>query len=116
MPQLTGSVLEHASYHHGETNLHATIINLAQDYVGSNNLNLLNPHGQFGSRHQVCQRHWRHHSMIFTFVFEQGGKDAAAARYINVSPQHWLRSIFNPVDDNLLQFLNEDGQDVEPEW
>ena len=38
------------------------IIGLAQDFVGSNNINLLFPSGQFGTR-------------------LQGGKDAASARW-----------------------------------
>lgn len=61
--QLAGSVAEHSAYHHGEQSLMSTIINLAQNYVGSNNLNLLQPIGQFGTR-------------------LQGGKDAASPRYI----------------------------------
>jgi DNA topoisomerase-2 len=61
--QLAGSVAEHSAYHHGETSLMATIINLAQNFVGSNNINLLQPIGQFGTR-------------------LAGGKDAASPRYI----------------------------------
>ena len=48
--QLAGSVGEKSAYHHGEASLMGTIINLAQDYVGSNNINLLLPNGQFGTR------------------------------------------------------------------
>ena len=51
--QLAGSVAEHSAYHHGEASLMGTIIGLAQDYVGSNNINLLLPNGQFGTRLQV---------------------------------------------------------------
>ena len=61
--QLAGYVAEHTAYHHGEASLTATIVAMAQDFVGSNNLNLLQPLGQFGTR-------------------LQGGKDAASARYI----------------------------------
>lgn len=61
--QLAGSVAEKSAYHHGEASLMGTIINLAQNYVGSNNINLLMPNGQFGTR-------------------LQGGKDAASPRYI----------------------------------
>jgi len=61
--QLAGSVAELSAYHHGEASLMSTIINLAQNYVGSNNINLLMPNGQFGTR-------------------LQGGKDAASPRYI----------------------------------
>ena len=50
--QLAGSVAEKSAYHHGEASLMATIINLAQNFVGSNNLNLLLPIGQFGTRLQ----------------------------------------------------------------
>ena len=54
--QLAGYVSEHAAYHHGEASLASTIVNLAQDYVGSNNINLLVPSGQFGTRLQVSYR------------------------------------------------------------
>ena len=60
--QLAGYVSEHGAYHHGEASLQGTIVNMAQDYVGSNNINLLQPIGQFGTRHQ-------------------GGKDSAQPRY-----------------------------------
>ena len=59
--QLAGSVSEKSAYHHGEASLLGTIIGLAQNYVGSNNINLLMPIGQFGTR-------------------LAGGKDAASAR------------------------------------
>ena len=48
--QLAGYVSEQTAYHHGEVSLHSTIINMAQDFVGSNNLPILFPSGQFGSR------------------------------------------------------------------
>lgn len=48
--QLAGYVSEHSAYHHGENSLAQTIIGLAQDYVGSNNINMLEPLGQFGTR------------------------------------------------------------------
>ena len=63
MAQLAGAVGEQTAYHHGEESLAGTIIKLAQDYVGSNNINLLQPNGQFGTR------------LV-------GGKDSASARYI----------------------------------
>ncbi|CAJ1400545.1 unnamed protein product [Effrenium voratum] len=61
--QLSGYVAENSAYHHGEASLQGTIIGMAQTFVGSNNINLLEPRGQFGSR-------------------LQGGKDHAASRYI----------------------------------
>ena len=46
--QLSGFVSDKTSYHHGEASLQGTIIGLGQTFVGSNNLNLLHPSGQFG--------------------------------------------------------------------
>ena len=43
--QLAGYVSENASYHHGEASLQGAIIGMAQDFVASNNVNLLYPVG-----------------------------------------------------------------------
>lgn len=51
--QLAGYIAEHSAYHHGDASLCASIIGMAQDFVGSNNINLLVPSGQFGTRIQV---------------------------------------------------------------
>ncbi|EEA06619.1 DNA gyrase/topoisomerase IV, A subunit family protein [Cryptosporidium muris RN66] len=93
--QLAGYVAEHSAYHHGEASLQSTIVNMAQDFVGSNNLNLLQPCGQFGSR-------------------KEGGKDASAARYIFTKLSTWTRYIFPEADDPLLIYLQDDGQQIEP--
>jgi DNA topoisomerase II len=95
--QLAGYVAEHSAYHHGEQSLCATIIGLAQDFVGSNNINLLEPVGQFGTR-------------------LQGGKDAASPRYITTYLTQFSRLLYREEDDALLNFLNDDGQAIEPEW
>mmetsp|Transcript_37329 Transcript_37329/g.93759 ORF Transcript_37329/g.93759 Transcript_37329/m.93759 type:complete len:1470 (+) Transcript_37329:226-4635(+) len=95
--QLVGYTSEQTAYHHGETSLENTIINLAQDFVGSNNLNLLVPSGQFGTR------------ML-------GGEDHAASRYIYTRLAQCARLAFHPDDDRVLKYLDEDGQSVEPEW
>ncbi|XP_021233800.1 DNA topoisomerase 2-alpha isoform X2 [Numida meleagris] len=95
--QLAGSVAEMSSYHHGEASLMMTIINLAQNFVGSNNLNLLQPIGQFGTR-------------------LHGGKDSASPRYIFTMLSPLARLLFPPMDDNVLRFLYDDNQRVEPEW
>ena len=48
--QFAGYISEHSAYHHGEASLLGTIVNMAQTFVGSNNVNLLEPIGQFGTR------------------------------------------------------------------
>lgn len=93
--QLAGYCAEHTAYHHGEAALHATIVKMAQDYVGSNNLPLLQPIGQFGTR-------------------LRGGRDAASARYIFTKVAHVARLLFPPVDDPLLEHCVDDGLEVEP--
>lgn len=93
--QLTGSVAEMSAYHHGEVSLSMTIINLAQNYVGSNNVNLLVPSGQFGTR-------------------LLGGKDSASPRYIFTYMSPLTRLIFHPQDDPLLDYQYDDNQKIEP--
>ncbi|XP_007893690.1 DNA topoisomerase 2-beta isoform X2 [Callorhinchus milii] len=95
--QLAGSVAEMSAYHHGEQALMMTIVNLAQNFVGSNNVSLLQPIGQFGTR-------------------LHGGKDAASPRYIFTMLSPLARLLIPQVDDNLLKFLYDDNQRVEPEW
>jgi DNA topoisomerase-2 len=48
--QFTGYVSEQSCYHHGEASLNQAIVGMAQNFVGSNNINLLEPSGQFGTR------------------------------------------------------------------
>jgi len=93
--QLVGYVSEQSAYHHGEQSLSSTIVNLAHDFVGSNNINLLLPIGSFGSR-------------------LQGGKDAASPRYIYTGLNPITRMIFHEHDDPLLEYLTEDNQSIEP--
>lgn len=95
--QLAGYISEHAAYHHGEASLNGTITGLAQDFPGSNNLPLMVPAGQFGSR-------------------LQGGKDAASPRYIHTHLQRYARDIFIKEDDGLLPAQDDDGTPIEPEY
>jgi len=95
--QLAGAVGELSAYHHGEASLMSTIVNLAQDFVGSNNINLLLPVGQFGTR-------------------LQGGKDSASPRYIFTQLNPVTKALFPSDDEHVLRFLYEENQRIEPEW
>jgi DNA topoisomerase-2 len=95
--QLAGYISEHTAYHHGEASLYGSIISLAQDFVGSNNINLLRPEGAFGTR-------------------LMGGKDSGAPRYILTYMQDILRLIFNKHDDVILNYVVDEGETVEPEY
>ena len=94
--QFAGYVSEHSSYHHGEASLQAAIIGLAQNFIGSNNINLLNPNGQFGTR------------ML-------GGKDAGAARYIHTQVNSLTALIYHTHDLPLFNYLDDDGFKIEPD-
>lgn len=94
--QLAAYVSEHSAYHHGEASLQGTIIALAQDFVGSNNINLLRPNGQFGTR-------------------IQGGKDAASARYIHTLLNPVTHAVFHRDDSEVLDYnVDDDDLPVEP--
>nr|XP_023021759.1 DNA topoisomerase 2 [Leptinotarsa decemlineata] len=95
--QLVGSVIEKSGYHHGDTSLAMTIVGMAQNYVGSNNINLLEPRGQFGTR-------------------LTGGKDSASPRYIFTKMSPLTRLIFHPHDDALLKHEYDDNVKIEPYW
>jgi len=93
--QFSGYVSEHSGYHHGEASLNAAIVNMAQNFVGSNNINLFVPNGQFGSR-------------------MMGGKDSASERYIFTLLSGITRRLFPEADDPVLTYLDDDGTPVEP--
>jgi DNA topoisomerase-2 len=95
--QFAGYVSEHACYHHGETSLGGAIIGMAQTFVGSNNINLLMPCGQFGTRNL-------------------GGNEAASVRYIFTRLNPMTRFLFPKEDDAVLNYLDDDGTQIEPEY
>lgn len=95
--QLAGFVAEKTNYHHGEQCLYDTITKMAQDFIGSNNMPLLAKEGQFGT-------------------LNNGGKDAANARYIFTKLASVTRHLFRKEDDALLTYLNDDGEPIEPEY
>ena len=95
--QLAGYVGEKSAYHHGETSLHEAIIGMSQDFVGSNNIELLEPKGQFGSR-------------------LMGGHDSASPRYIFTNLSELAFHIYNPLDNPLFEYNEDDGKKIEPLW
>jgi DNA topoisomerase-2 len=95
--QLAGYVSEHSCYHHGEQSLCDAIVGMAQNYVGSNNINLLFPSGQHGTR-------------------LMGGKDSASPRYIFTRLEQIVDKLYNQYDCAILNYLDDDGTPVEPDW
>lgn len=95
--QLAGYVSEHSGYHHGEMSLIKSIIGMAQEFVGSNNANVLMPNGQFGTR-------------------LMGGKDHASERYIFTALNPLTKFIFREEDKAILNYNDDDGLKVEPEY
>lgn len=95
--QLAAYVSENSAYHHGESSLQGAITAMAQDFVASNNINLLAPLGSFGSRIHA-------------------GKDASQPRYIHTQLRTITGKIFNKEDFDLLNYLDDDGFPVEPEY
>lgn len=89
-----GKISSHTNYHHRGTAMEDTIIGMAADYAGCSNINLLLPHGQFGTRHKHA---------------------AASAAYPKVclnAPIHEL--LFPPADDMVLSHVVDEGKMVEP--
>ena len=95
--QFSGYVSENSCYHHGEESLNKAIVGMAQNFIGSNNINLLFPSGQFGSR-------------------IKGGQDASSPRYIFTRLEKIARCIFPEQDDKILRYLDDDGTPVEPQF
>lgn len=82
-------------YHHGADSLGNTIIRMAQTFVGSQNINLFYPSGQFGTR-------------------VSGGDDCGATRYIFSRLASLTRTLFSPYDDEILTLLEDEGATTEP--
>jgi DNA topoisomerase II len=48
--RLAAAIAAKMDYHHGEASMAGAIATMAQDFAGKNNMNLLEPRGQFGER------------------------------------------------------------------
>ncbi|KAL8764994.1 MAG: hypothetical protein Q9194_006737 [Teloschistes cf. exilis] len=94
--ELAGQVMGMTAYAHGEASIYSTITGLAQTFVGSNNVNCLEPSGNFGSR-------------------LQGGSDSASARYIYTRLSPFARRVYLTADEPLLTYNTDDDKTIEPE-
>ncbi|KAI4255055.1 MAG: hypothetical protein LQ352_002755 [Teloschistes flavicans] len=94
--ELAGQVMGMTAYAHGEASIYSTITGLAQTFVGSNNVNCLEPSGNFGSR-------------------LQGGSDSASARYIYTRLSPFARRVYLSADEPLLTYNTDDDKTIEPE-
>lgn len=94
LEKVMGAVKEITGYHHGGKSLEGTTTKMGQGFVGSNNIPLFDNDGEFGTR-------------------TEGGKDAAAARYLSTRAVEIARVLFSIHDDNLLERLVEDDEEIE---
>ena len=95
--QLAGYISKEADYHHGEASLQDAIVKMGQTYVGSNNINLIRPLGQFGTRFA-------------------NGEDAGQPRYINTTRPAYIKTLFNSTDNPILEQQESEGKQIEPKW
>ena len=93
--ELFGYVKALSEYHHAPASLEQAIIGMAQDFIGSNNISLLEPIGSFGTR-------------------LSGGKDSAASRYIYTKLKDITKSFFMSIDNEIIDYKTEDNNVVEP--
>ena len=89
-----GKISSHTHYHHRGTAMEDTIIGMAADYAGTSNINLILPHGQFGTRHKHA---------------------AASAAYPKIALNRPIEKLlFPPADDPVLERMVDEGKEVEP--
>lgn len=93
--RVAAQVAAATDYHHGVGSLEGTIIGMANDYAGTNNMNIFIPSGQFGSRLT---------------------KEAAAGRYIFTKFSPYFRQLFKKEDDSILENIMVDGEKIEPRF
>src|SRR5437868_5675762 len=75
--------------------MYQTIIGMAQNFVGTNNINLLMPNGQFGTR-------------------LKGGKDSSSPRYIFTQLNSLCKSLFDENAEGIYDYTDDDGVKTEP--
>lgn len=93
--QAASGTAEKTDFHHGDQGIVGVIAGMAQDFVGSNNMNLLVPEGQFGN--------------ILSTV-------PSAGRYIHTKLHSNFRKLFKKEDDDIITYQLSDGLQIEPEF
>ena len=91
--RLSAKICSDTDYHHGAGSMCGTLVCLAQKFAGSNNLNLIEPFGQFGNRLS---------------------KKAASDRYIKAKLSPNFRKLFRKEDDLILKHHYSNGTKIEP--
>ncbi len=91
--QLDSKVAEETEYLHGS--MAGVIVNLAQDYTGTNNINLMMPEGNFGTR------------LV---------PEASAPRYIYTYGSKELFEQLNTDDNDILDHQYFEGHQIEPKF
>lgn len=95
--RLASKAADMTEYHHGEASLIGTFVKMAQDFVGSNNMNWFYQGGGFGTR-------------------EDGGDEAGAARYIFTHLSWWIPLVYYKESIDLVPKHIIDGEECEPYW
>lgn len=92
---LASRIVDTLEYIHGAVSLEGVISGMAQNFPGSNNINLLEPKGDFGS---VCIQ------------------KAGASRYIYVNKEKIYNDIFVSSDEPILIGQEFEGTKIEPKF
>ena len=90
---LVGAVTGDMDYHHGNQALEDTITNMAQNFVGTNLVNLLRPKGSFGAR---------------------PNPNPSAGRYLDTGPTKMAKALFGSIEPALLDYNYNEGMRLEP--
>lgn len=93
---IAGKTSTETHYHHGEVSISNTLTKMTQWHVGSNNMPYYIPKGMFGTRLDL-------------------GNDAAAGRYIHIKIQPWVKYVFRPEFEPILNYRVDEGAQCEPD-
>tara|TARA_B000000475_G_scaffold272261_1_gene272982 strand:+ start:24329 stop:27817 length:3489 start_codon:yes stop_codon:yes gene_type:complete len=96
--QMAGVAASMTQYHHGDQSLAGALIKMGQNYIGSNNIPLVDALGQFGTR------------------LQGGGDDSAQPRYLFTRLSKLCKLIFRQEDLPILNYKIEENEKIEPDW